>query len=58
MIIHANGPGVNRVLDAGDTDGVNRIGQHHALGAEVVIIIFDIDRPVRRERPFSADARA
>src|ERR1700722_3090630 len=56
MIIHAGGYFVDRILQATQSHSIRWTGQRRAAAAEVVVIVLEARRPMRRKRPFDTGA--
>jgi hypothetical protein len=55
VIVHAHSCGVNPIPELVDGDALDGTGQQDRTpGAEVVVIVFDIGRPMLRDSPFNA----
>ncbi len=61
MEIHAELDDLNGLLDvhgkgSAAVDDTVIVDERHTLGAESVIVVFELDRPIGRQRPFDAGA--
>jgi len=59
MEIHTEQYDLNILIDIGwsEASGKRGVGEQQTLGTEAVIVIFELDRPFRREGPFDACTR-